>query len=448
MRFQFAAKARQKAGKVGDFFGIIDTGRKDIAGQKIKGDSCGLVTERYKPLLQSRVKFQNQEALKNTSFGTIRYDAENIPKSHGQFEPDNEKPQYSTIDIKKLYQVDTNQGEDEVTKDDSDYINIEEHMSLDQVLGAFQSTPGFINRLPKPSTEDGYRLDSKGFRDYSLQVQNWNLISKVDMINHLQSSIIYNNYDIIAINKPYGLASHNEINGDSKDVNSLMQEVGRRLRFDKLYLAHRLDKTATGVLIFASSPEMAAKLNKQFKSDQIQKTYWCITAGVPNPEHAIIDIPIGELNISGIIRSCIYPEDLEKEYQISSNYRQAVRAITEYRVLEKVGSAALLEVRPRTGVKHQIRCHLAFGLMKPILGDHKYSHIAKVAPQRLPQPILNALRLRQPKVRTLPLHLHAKTVVIPGAKANGQTLFIHAPLPSHFVQNMRSLGLHTDPVSL
>lgn len=56
-------------------------------------------------------------------------------------------------------------------------------------------------------------------------------------------------------------------------------------------------------------------------------------------------------------------------------------AITKYRVLDSIDSCALIECQPQTGIKHQIRAHLSYGLNCPILGDHKYSHNIKLLPQ-------------------------------------------------------------------
>lgn len=286
------------------------------------------------------------------------------------------------------------------------------------------------------------KLDSQGFRNYTHQVPNWSLLRRVDLLDHIRASIVYNNYDIIALNKPYGIASHeNSRHNELYDINNLMGEVAKSMRIDKVYLAHRLDKTTTGILLFATSKERADTLNKLFRSDEIKKTYWCITRGVPEPREGIVDMPIGEIKVAGKLRSCPAPESLEESKQLAKKFREARRAISEYRVINSTSHAALVEVKPRSGVKHQIRCHLGFGLNTPILGDHKYSHLTKLAPQNLPLKMLTALHIRQAKVRTLPMHLHAKSIVIPGAKANGETLFIHAPLPQHFIDNMKSLKL-------
>ncbi|VDQ12605.1 unnamed protein product [Trichobilharzia regenti] len=119
------------------------------------------------------------------------------------------------------------------------------------------------------------------------------------------------------------------------------------------------------------------------------------------------------------------------------------------------------------GVKHQIRAHLAFGLQTPILGDHKYSHAEYLAPQRLPKYLLEALKVRQSKVRYLGLHLHASSVhfrVTPTTSLssmdggdffnfirskgsansmnnNRGPLKFYAPLPNHFRDNLKRIGL-------
>lgn len=305
---------------------------------------------------------------------------------------------------------------------------------------------GLQHRLEKPEMNyplnPTVKLDSKGFNNYEHQVPNWRACRREQILAYVRKSIIYNNYDILALNKPYGIASH-EKPGEKEpyDINSLVKELAKELRLESIHLAHRLDKNTTGVLLFATSPDRAKSLHKLFRSDRIKKTYWCITSRIPDPTEGIIDIPIGEYKCAGKLRSCPVIDDGDKNKQLSRKFREARRAITEYRVLNANQQAALVEVKPRTGVKHQIRCHLGFAMNTPILGDHKYSHLDRVAPQTLTAPLLRLLHLRPQKVRTLPLHLHAKTIVIPNAKANGETLFIEAPLPAHFAQNLKALRL-------
>lgn len=95
-------------------------------------------------------------------------------------------------------------------------------------------------------------------------------------------------------------------------------------------------------------------------------------------------------------------------------------------------------------MRHQIRVHLGFGLRCPILGDHKYSNLDSISPQKLPADILMALRVRQAKSRTVPMHLHSYITMIPQAGKNGSNIFLRAPLPYHFRKNMHSLKLRLD----
>ncbi|CAL4066621.1 unnamed protein product, partial [Meganyctiphanes norvegica] len=123
----------------------------------------------------------------------------------------------------------------------------------------------------------------------------------------------------------------------------------------------------------------------------------------------ILDIPIAEGMIEGRRRMALRPN--VKGFK---NPRGASKlAITKYKVLSSVNSSSLIEVVPVTGVKHQIRVHLGFGLATPVLGDHKYSHLKKIAPQRLGGDILEHLQMPQSRVRKLPMFLHAKSIFIP-----------------------------------
>ncbi|KAK2166706.1 hypothetical protein NP493_1293g01033 [Ridgeia piscesae] len=179
-----------------------------------------------------------------------------------------------------------------------------------------------------------------------------------------------------------------------------------------------------------------------FKKREVVKRYWVITKGVPNPLEGVIDIPMAEAEVEGKYRMALRPNyTSETKLLMRSSHKVKKReAVTNYRVLDSHQSTALVECQPESGVKHQIRCHLAFGLNTPILGDHKYSHYSKIAPQKLYPDILQRLGVRQAKVRHLPMHLHAVNVILPEFN-NGHNVFISARLPRHFVQNMKWLKL-------
>lgn len=548
-----------------DFFGVSSLTTKDLAG--ISSDSklpVAQMNQKYEPLQISMNKLANEEKSIPRNYGSLRFDRDNEPRTHGQFESTNKDILYDTKAITRLYDNSASKESSEsqleekpLTRDVhnkvSGSVEVEtSQLSLDQILRLFKKDNPKLSIINKPplsfefdpevrdihlkgkkvelqeimnemrfSAKDqtmndskpvdilapnvdqdepeeallldftdepevpeinknkkpinafeylkqirskkieptakgikhrevasnqsnsnlGVKLDSTGKYDYSNVSLDWWKMRRIEALDIIRSSIIYDNYDIIAINKPYGISSHDERQKGLFDVNSLMKDIATERGIEKLYLVHRLDKTTTGVLLFARTQAMAQQLNKLFKADLIKKTYWCITRGVPDPEAAIIDIPIGEYTVAKKVRSCLVPERWPKEYQIADNYLEAKRAVTEYCVKDSREWVALVEVKPRSGVKHQIRCHLSHALGTPILGDHKYSDKAKLAPQKLPGPILTALHMRQEKVRTLPIFLHSKISVIPDVKADKGTLFITAPLPALFKDMLKRLKL-------
>ncbi|KAK6184458.1 hypothetical protein SNE40_006926 [Patella caerulea] len=188
---------------------------------------------------------------------------------------------------------------------------------------------------------------------------------------------------------------------------------------------------------------MASELKGYFIRREVIKKYWAITKGVPQLPEGIINIPMAEVDMGkGIHRMALKPEYQQQFYSIMKkrNINESVEAVTQYKILQQNGTAALIECQPSTGVKHQIRVHLGFGLNTPILGDHKYSHFSKLVPQKLHGDMLQKLGIRQSKVRHVPMHLHAKSLVIPEFE-NGRNLIVSAKLPQHFVTNMHRLKL-------
>ncbi|MBN3309980.1 RUSD4 synthase, partial [Amia calva] len=129
----------------------------------------------------------------------------------------------------------------------------------------------------------------------------------------------------------------------------------------------------------------------------------------------------------------------EKVSRVRAN-RQAHCAVTRYRVLASSGACSLVELQPITGVKHQIRVHMAYGLGCQILGDHKYANWSKLAPQKLPDGVLKKLGLEQSKVRHLPIHLHTRQLVLPGVEGHPEVT-VNCPLPKFFCNSLRRLEI-------
>ncbi|KAL2295868.1 hypothetical protein Nmel_017393 [Mimus melanotis] len=128
------------------------------------------------------------------------------------------------------------------------------------------------------------------------------------------------------------------------------------MKAEPLHLCHRLDKETTGVMVLARSKEAAEKIRLLFKTRQVEKIYWAIVLGDPDPVEGIVEIPIVEkevqshqshykMTLAPNYRLC--PED-GKVMKIRKN-RNAERAVTRYRRLASASACSLLELQPITG---------------------------------------------------------------------------------------------------
>lgn len=270
-----------------------------------------------------------------------------------------------------------------------------------------------------------------------LSVKSQEKFTKYEILKLLKTSVIYDQDDIVGLYKPYGMTMHSGTSNQQHILADYLPDLAKHLETDELYPVHRLDAGTTGVLLMARTPAMADTLKRMLKKHQIKKTYWAITKGVPNPLRGVIDIPISEGMIEGRHRMVLSPV----ENGIKSSKSNSHLAVTTFKVLARINSASLVELSPMTGVKHQLRVHLGFGLSCPVLGDHKYSHFQKMTPQRLPGDVLDLLKMKQSKVRDLPMFLHSRSVLIPEI-ADGRNVFIYAKLPAFFNKALSLLKLN------
>ncbi|CAL1264322.1 unnamed protein product [Larinioides sclopetarius] len=283
--------------------------------------------------------------------------------------------------------------------------------------------------------------DSKGFRILKNQVPNLSYYTRDEILELLVKNILYSDDDLIVLNKPYNLVMHESKTAKdpclSQYLDDLAAELDRKAFKPKLITVHRLDKETTGCLLLARSEISAQRLLSFFSQRKIIKTYWIVTTRVPDPLEGVIDMPISEGSINGRARMVLHP-DLPKETSYQNHSKSGKRAVTHYKVIAESGNAALVEAKPETGIKHQIRVHFGFGLSCPILGDHKYSHLDKLAPQKLQSDLLQKLHIRQSKVRHIPMHIYARSIFIPQYK-DGRNLFVMAPIPTHMSKNLQRL---------
>lgn len=299
----------------------------------------------------------------------------------------------------------------------------------------------------RKSTPYDLKLDSKGLLILKSEVRpDLTTMLKSEVISLLQQRVLYDANDVLVLDKPYGMICHGSTAGvpDARVLSRLLPDLSSALypRTDtKLYTVHRLDRDVTGVIVLAKTQRMADLLQTLFEERNVKKTYHAITFNVPDNPEATIDMPLAEGSVGSAKRMVICPK-LEPEYErLIPKFRRTYEAVTHYRVLASHGRAAFIELKPVTGVKHQLRVHLGFGLRCPVLGDHKYSHLRYIGPQRLSGDLLARLTVQQSKARHIPMHLHASAILIPEI-IDGQNLVVRARLPYHFAQNLRRLKLN------
>jgi 23S rRNA pseudouridine955/2504/2580 synthase len=233
------------------------------------------------------------------------------------------------------------------------------------------------------------------------------IISKLDA-KKLQASIVFQDDDIIIINKPSGLA----VQGGSH-LNRNLDDMLDALRFEKTEkprLVHRLDKDTSGTLLLARHAPAARALAQAFKSKEMRKVYWAIVIGTPAQKQGMIDLKLSKQNGVG-------------GEKVMASFNVGKIAQTFYRMVDHAGDqAAWIVFEPLTGRTHQIRAH-ALALGTPILGDGKYG-------QRKAFLKNNQIDKR--------LHLHARGLRFPHPA--GHIMETIAPIPDHFKKTFRVLG--------
>jgi 23S rRNA pseudouridine955/2504/2580 synthase len=225
----------------------------------------------------------------------------------------------------------------------------------------------------------------------------------------VQSLVIYRDEEVIALNKPPGLA----VQGGTKTARHIDAMLDG-LRFgskERPRLVHRLDRDTSGILLLARDAKVAARLGKAFQGRNVRKIYWALAVGVPERDEGRIDLPLGKR--SGPHGERMMPDETEGK-----------SAVTLYSVVERAGKAASwLALWPLTGRTHQLRAHCA-AIGHPVAGDGKYGGE-------------EAFLVAEGVARQV--HLHARELRLPHPSGRGE-LHITAELPPHMAESWDLFG--------
>ncbi|MBI4648382.1 MAG: RluA family pseudouridine synthase [Bacteroidia bacterium] len=210
-------------------------------------------------------------------------------------------------------------------------------------------------------------------------------------------AILFENENILAVDKPEGIASIPEGDISKGCVLKTLEES----RKEKLFVVHRLDKDVSGVLLFARNAETHKFLNKLFDTRQVKKKYIALVHGLAAKDKGKIDKPLRQFG-SG---------------RMGIDFQKGKQSVTNFHIINRYNNFTLVNIAPVSGHRHQIRVHF-YSIGHPVVGDIRYGE--KAMQQKFPR-----------------LMLHAQEIAF--KLQNDEPIKINSPVPRSFVNSFSEI---------
>jgi RluA family pseudouridine synthase len=236
--------------------------------------------------------------------------------------------------------------------------------------------------------------------------------------------IIYQDNDIMVVNKPSGVSVTADRGGDAELVKILSDQLGQTPA-KQLRLTHRLDKQTSGLMLMAKNTPAQSQLSSCFEKRLITKTYLALVTGIVHKTEGIIKLPLAQST---------------KSFQKMRVYtKRGKEALTKWRLLADFGTIALLAVYPITVRTHQIRVHLPAAKMPlaidPLYGTSEPLYLSnfkvkyRLGKGQIERPLIDRLTL------------HAYQLELPKPQTDRPDCFV-APLDKKFAATIKMLTKH------
>jgi len=213
--------------------------------------------------------------------------------------------------------------------------------------------------------------------------------------------ILFQDDNIIAIDKPSGLACIVERDREKNNLHSQLSALYPH----KIYIVHRLDKEASGIVLFAKNADTHRCLCRQFTEHTVRKTYLALLHGSVAGNSGTIDKPIRQFGSS----------------RVAVDIERGKPSVTEYEVIERFRDYTLVRAYPVTGRRHQLRVHF-YSIGHPIVGDPLYG-------------LRDTSNKRRATSKRLVLHAEKISFSLP----TGEQMIIESSSPEAFTQFIKSL---------